>query len=253
MKYLISIVVLIILCKYIIIIFGYIVVYIETSHMRKKNSEIDYSDKQLIRDINIKKMQGENSPNSKRYFKSIINWVFSLMSGWLRYSAMFTGKIPSHCIRNFIYRHIYHMKLYKNAILYGGSEIRAPYNIEIGEGSIIGDNAVLDGRNGIIIGKNVNFSTGVWIWTEQHNPQSSGFSCVNEGAPVIIEDRAWLSCRTIILPGVTIGEGAVIAAGSIVTKNVEPYAIYGGVPAKKIGERNKDLNYEFKGEYLPFY
>lgn len=70
---------------------------------------------------------------------------------------------------------------------------------------------------------------------------------------MIIGNRVWLSCRTVVLPGVTIGEGSVIAAGAIVTKNVEPYSIYGGIPAKKIGDRNRNLTYEFDGKYLPFY
>jgi acetyltransferase-like isoleucine patch superfamily enzyme len=55
------------------------------------------------------------------------------------------------------------------------------------------------------------------------------------------------------LPGVTIGEGAVVAAGAVVTKDADPYGIYGGVPAKKIGERSKDLVYELDGKPLPFY
>ena len=131
--------------------------------------------------------------------------------------------------------------------------MRAPYNVLIGEGSIIGDKAMLDGLNGIIIGNNVNLSTGVWIWTEQHNPQCKYFSCIDQGAPVIIKDRAWISYRAVILPRVTVGEGAVIAAGAVVTKNVEPFTIYGGVPAKKIGNRNKDLEYIFDGKYLPFF
>jgi acetyltransferase-like isoleucine patch superfamily enzyme len=56
-----------------------------------------------------------------------------------------------------------------------------------------------------------------------------------------------------ILPGVRIGEGAVVGAGSVVTKDLEPFKLYGGVPAKIIGSRNKNLTYKFSGKYLPFY
>lgn len=68
---------------------------------------------------------------------------------------------------------------------------------------------------------------------------------------VVIDDYAWVSTNAMIMPGVTIGEGAVVAAGAVVTRNVEPYAIVGGVPAKKIGERNKDLDYtpNFKSSF----
>jgi maltose O-acetyltransferase len=70
------------------------------------------------------------------------------------------------------------------------------------------------------------------------------FGC--ESAPVVIEDFAWISCRTVVLPGTRIGKGAVVAAGAVVTKDVEPYSIVAGVPAKKIGERSRDLNYYLK-------
>jgi len=75
----------------------------------------------------------------------------------------------------------------------------------------------------------------------QHNVNDPDFR--GESAPVIIGDYAWISCRTVLLPGVRIGEGAVVAAGAVVTKDVEPYAIVGGVPAKNIGERSQGLRY----------
>ena len=54
----------------------------------------------------------------------------------------------------------------------------------------------------------------------------------------------WIGAGATILKGVDIGEGAVVAAGAVVTKNVAPYSIVAGVPAKKIGERNKELDYK---------
>ena len=88
----------------------------------------------------------------------------------------------------------------RTTVIYGGAEIRAPEKVTIGEHTIIGHHAILDGRSGLTIGSNVNLSTGVWIWTLQHDPQSPKF--VLSGAPVVVEDYAWLSCRTVILPGV---------------------------------------------------
>jgi len=160
----------------------------------------------------------------------------------------FTGHIPSHHIRNSIYR-LFGMKLGKGSHIYGGAEIRSPYRITIGKGSSIGHRAILDGRGRLSIGNSVNLSTGVWIWTAQHDPASAGFNSYSQ--PVVIQDYAWISCRVVILPGVTVGEGAVVAAGAVVTKDVEPYAIVGGVPAKKIGERNRGLDYSLF-EYTHF-
>ena len=145
------------------------------------------------------------------------------------------------------------MTIGKKAVIYYGAEIRSPWMISIGEGSIIGDKAILDGRYGIVIGKNVNFSTGVWLWTLQHDVNSPDFSITGQGAPITIGDRAWLSCRTVVLPGVSIGEGAVIAAGSVVTKDAESFSIQGGIPNKKIGERNKNLIYQFDGSHCHFF
>jgi acetyltransferase-like isoleucine patch superfamily enzyme len=174
------------------------------------------------------------------------------VSGYLRYFSLITGKIPSQVIRMWLYRNVFHMDLGKRVVIYGRSELVTPTRIRIGEGSIIGDQVLLDGRHGITIGRNVNFSSGVWIFTDQHNTQCPHFSCEGQGRPVVIEDRAWLSARTIVLPGVRIGEGAVICAGAVVTKDVERFGIYGGVPATKIGERNSELVYEFTGASVLF-
>ncbi len=173
-----------------------------------------------------------------------------MIASVIRINLLIIAYIPSHLFRNFLYKNIFHMDIGKNVVIYYGAEIRAPWNIHIGEGTVIGDKAILDGRSGIKIGKNVNFSTGVWIWTNQHKVNDISFGI--EGKPVIIEDRVWLSNRTIILPGVTVGEGAVVAAGAVVTKSVEPFVIAGGVPARKIGEREKQIGYLFHGSHLFF-
>ena len=68
------------------------------------------------------------------------------------------------------------------------------------------------------------------------------------GAQTTIDDYAWICSRSIILPGIHIGEGAVVASGAVVTKDVEPYSVVGGIPAKKIGKRNPNLNYSAYGK-----
>mgnify|MGYP002523129669 CR=1 FL=1 len=160
---------------------------------------------------------------------------------------------PSHHIRNFLYRNVCGLNLGEKAVLYYGTEIRQPSNISIGKGSIIGDNSILDGRNGIKIGNNVVFASNVRIWTEQHDHRDPWFRCeTQKHGPVVIDDRAWIGSHTVILHSVHIGEGAVVAAGAVVTHDVPPYAMVAGIPAKKIGERNRDLRYEFNGEHRHF-
>lgn len=91
------------------------------------------------------------------------------------------------------------------------------------------------------MGDDISIGPEAAVLTLSHDPQSAQFS--DKGGAVEIGDRAWIAFRAIILPGVTIGEGAVVAAGSVVTKDVPPFTIVAGVPAKEIGKRNADLNY----------
>lgn len=177
------------------------------------------------------------------------------LEGFLRYMIFQTGMIPSHHIRNFIYRHILEVKLAQKAIIYFGAEIRGPHLLVIGKGSIIGDKSVLDARRGgIQIGENVQLGSYVKLWTGSHDHDDPYFrSMPNKRGPIKIGDRAWIGPNVTILHSVTIGEGAVVAAGAVVTKNVDPYTIVGGIPAKKIGERSHDLRYEFDGCNLKFY
>lgn len=163
------------------------------------------------------------------------------------------GYIPSMHIRMFIYRHVYRMSIASNVIVYKGAEFRGLKGLRIGEGTIVGDDAMLDARAGLVIGKNVNLSSGVEIWTLQHDYRDPDFKCNPEHfGQVNIGDRAWIGPRVTILPKVSIGEGAVVAAGAVVTKNVESFDVVGGIPAKKIGVRPQNLRYEFDGKHRHF-
>lgn len=185
--------------------------------------------------------------------RMVIELIKRYVEGAYRYYDIQVGMIPSHHIRNFIYRHIFFVQLSKGSIIYYGAEIRCHSRLKIGRSSI-GDKAILDARNGIEIGDNVNLSTGVQIWTEQHSHSDPWFRCISGSSfRVKIDDRVWVGPRVTILHSVHIGEGAVVAAGSVVTKDVEPYTIVAGIPAKKIGERTRDLKYTSIGKPLPFY
>ena len=139
------------------------------------------------------------------------------------------SEIPSHHLRNFFYRHIYLVQMDDKVVIYAGAEIRNAACLKIGRGSIIGDNAILDAREGIEIGENVCLASNVSIWTLQHDYRDPYFACNPEHyGPVKIGDRAWIGPNTIILRNVNVGEGAVVAAGAVVTKDVPPYTLVGG-------------------------
>ena len=184
---------------------------------------------------------------------SFFKYLRGIATSFSDYYIYRVSKTPSHHIRNFVYKYVCSLKMGKNAVIYYGAEIREPSNIWIDEGAIIGDNSILDGRNGITVGKNVVFASNVRIWTEQHDHRDPWFRCdTQEHGPVVIDDRAWIGSHTIILHSVHIGEGAVVAAGAVVTHDVPPYTIVAGIPAKKVGDRNRDLRYVFSGLHRHF-
>ena len=203
---------------------------------------------------NVNKEKETSADSQSKYTnikKKFIHGCGNFIGGWLRYRLIRLGRFPWHLYRKFILRNLYQMDIAPNVVIYGGFEFRSPWNISIGKGTIIGDDAKLDGRNGIIIGQNVNFSTGVWVWTEQHDVNDSGFD--TKGGMVQIDDYAWISSRCTVLPNVHISTAAVAAAGAVITKDCVSYGIYGGIPAHQIGERNHDLKYQFTGSHLYFY
>lgn len=161
-------------------------------------------------------------------------------------------KQPSYWLRHLFLKKCLNMSIGKDSsIHYGcfiaGGEFGA--NISIGNNSVINRFVYLDGRFNLKIGNNVNISHYTLIQTLTHDPQSPDFKGVP--GPVILEDHVWVGARAMILPGVTIGEGAVVGAGAIVTKSIAPYEIVAGCPAKVIGKRSRDLKYKTK--YFPLF
>ena len=162
-------------------------------------------------------------------------------TGFLSLYLRVVSILPSHLLRDACYRTL-GLKIGRKSSIYSLCEIRKPWGVCIGRNSIVGEKVMLDGRRGIRIGDNVNISSGVWIWSVDHDYTSQYFDSI--GSEVVIGDYAWICSRATILPGVKIGEGAVVAAGAVVTKDVEPYTVVGGVPAKKIAMRPRDLKYK---------
>jgi len=142
--------------------------------------------------------------------------------------------IPSHNLRKFIYRLI-GIRIGRNSFIHQHLTLYTLGKITIGEGTIIGEKATLDGRGQLLIGNHVDIASEVMIYTSQHKVNAADFG--PEYGKVILEDYVFVGPRAIILPGITIGKGAIIGAGAVVTKDVSPGAIVGGIPAKEIGKR----------------
>jgi putative colanic acid biosynthesis acetyltransferase WcaF len=126
-------------------------------------------------------------------------------------------------------------KVHKTAKVYSGAKIYAPWNLEIGAYSCIASDVDFYNAAKITIGANVVISQKASLYTASHDitsPENKWFS-----KPVIIEDQAWIAAESFIMMGVTIGEGAVIGARAAVFKDVEPWTVVGGNPAKFIKKR----------------
>lgn len=175
----------------------------------------------------------------KKINRRIRTILLETVNGFLIWIVGFT---PSHYFRRFFYR-LAGMKIGKGSTIHMAASVYNSRGITIGKDSIIGEWAVLDGRDRLIIGDHVDIATGVMIYNSQHDVNEADFRAVC--APVEIGDYAFIGPRAIILPGIKIGKGAVVGAGAVVTKDVSDFKIVGGVPAREIGERkNKGPQYK---------
>ncbi len=157
------------------------------------------------------------------------------------YILNLAGHIPSRTFRKICYL-LAGIKLSWTSTIYMGVEFFKPKGITIGPDTAIGKRCFLDGRDTLTIGAHTDIASEVLIYNDEHNIHDNNFG--NVYGKVIIGDYVFVGPRSIILPGVTIGKGAVVAAGAVVTKNIPAFEIWGGVPAKKIGDRKaKELNY----------
>lgn len=152
-----------------------------------------------------------------------------------------SAHLPFHSLRKAIFT-ISGVKIGRGSALHMGVKFFEPRGVEVGEDTMIGQGTFLDGRAKLKIGDHVDLASEVMIYNSEHDLSDREFKAVNE--EVVIENYVFVGPRAIILPGVHIGEGSVVAAGAVVTRDVPPYTIVAGIPAKKIGERKlRNLNY----------
>lgn len=140
-----------------------------------------------------------------------------------------------------------------NNYICSGVEFSSAYNIIFGDHVWIGHNVKFDGRGGISIGSGCIIARDAEIITSNHYFKGDDLREIPYdkrfiSKPIIIEDNVWTGIRCVILPGVTIGEGAVIGACSVVTKDIPPLAIAVGCPAKVISYRDQEQYFRLKAE-----
>lgn len=174
--------------------------------------------------------------------KSISNKInYFLVEGTLYFTNHVLNYIPLHFIRLYFYRVFLQFEIGSGSTIFMGAWFDTIKQFKIGKNSVINQKCRLDNRGSIAIGDNVSISSEVCILTADHDLQS--YDLKGRCRPVNIEDYVFIGTRAMILPGVTLGKGSAIAAGAVVTKNVSPFTIVAGVPAKPIGKRQTNLQY----------
>lgn len=149
----------------------------------------------------------------------------------------------SNALRMYIYRNVVGIEVGADSMIWAGNRINDPSKLVIGRNCIIGPDNVFLTRGGVAIGNNVNLSGYSFFVSQQHSISGSDFTKTTS-KKITLHDRVWVATNCTIMPGVTIHEGGVVAAGSVVTKDVAPWTVVAGNPARKIANRTRQLNYE---------
>lgn len=174
--------------------------------------------------IDLSKYTNKNTHKIKRLLWEII---------W----AVFFRPTPRWCLnhwRCFLLR-LFGAKIGKDVRIQGSTKIWQPWKLIIDDNSWVDGNVSLYTVDDIIIGNNVVVSEGAFICTASHDIHSPVFELVSK--PIFIQNNAWICAKATVLMGVTIGEGSVVGACSVVTKNTDPWTVVGGNPSRVIGAR----------------
>ncbi len=154
--------------------------------------------------------------------------------------------IPLFFIRK-IFLFVVGVHIGKNSYIHRGVKFFHIGNVRMGSNSVVNFGCYLDNRRGIFIGNNVGIAHNCKIYTLGHDVNDSCFR--TKGAPVYLKDNVFVFSNVIIMPGITIGEGAIVLPGSIVTKDVAEYTIVGGNPAKYVRSRERNIQYKLDYGY----
>jgi len=142
---------------------------------------------------------------------------------------------PSSQVKIFVLR-LFGARIGKGVVLKPSLNVKYPWNLRIGDYSWVGENAWLDSLVSITIGSNCCISQGVYLCTGNHDWSDPAFGLIVK--PIVIEDGAWVGARATVLPGVTVKDHSICAAGSVIVKNTNPYTIYSGNPAVAVKTRS---------------
>ncbi len=180
-----------------------------------------------------------NYKRMKLWLGSLLNYVYNNI----------INHIPWHRLR-ILFLRIFNKRIHPSAKILLHTRILSFWDIEIAENVVINQYCLLDcRRHPIRIGHNSDIGPHTHIWTLGHDPDEEHHALY--GGPVEIGHHVWIASRATILPGIVLGDGCVVGAGSVVHKSVASKKIVAGNPAKEIRDRNNTLSYQLK--YRPIF
>jgi putative colanic acid biosynthesis acetyltransferase WcaF len=135
--------------------------------------------------------------------------------------------------------------------VFRGTQVLGAEHLRLGERVQVGFRVVLDARGGLTLGDDVLLSSDSQLLTANHDVDSAAFE--RRVAPIVIADHAWVATRALVLAGVTIERGGVVAAGGVASRDVAEREIVAGVPARPVAERTGGLEYRLGGRRPPLY
>lgn len=141
---------------------------------------------------------------------------------------------PLHAWRSFLLRR-FGATIGKGVHVYPGVVIWAPWNLEIGDQAGVASGAILYSQDKITLGEKSVISQGAHLCAGTHDFTKAGFPLVTK--PIFIGAHAWIAAEAFVHPGVTVGEGTVVGARSVVTKDLPAWKVCAGFPAKVLKER----------------
>ena len=136
--------------------------------------------------------------------------------------------IPSSKFRVFLLR-VFGARLGRGVVVKPGVRVKYPWLLSVGSHSWIGEDAWIDNLAPVALGSDVCISQGAYLCTGNHDWSDPAFGLVAQ--PIILDNGSWAGARSVICPGVSLGEAAVAAAGSVVSSNIPPFEIHAGNPA----------------------
>jgi acetyltransferase-like isoleucine patch superfamily enzyme len=175
-------------------------------------------------------MSTDSAPGKRKLVRAVGQILFN------RYGT----NLPSRHLRKWWLRGL-GATLEPGCVIFAGTTVLGVERLHIGSHAQVGWRCVLDARGGLTIGHDAVIASDTQLIAGRHDIDDDEFTAYFD--PITIGDHAWLATRSLVIGGVTIGRGAVVAAGAVVTRDVEESTVVAGVPARMIRKRTGGLDY----------